>query len=242
MPLLNSICVVFSASRILPRVHWISNLKITEHLCWITSHSQVLGLLVLLNWRSWLEGQKRNLLQPRSSSAAWEPTWCIVVRLEPDRYEPHFYNSQITNGMFTAVLIKGRCDRLVPGCQNLQQHASGHRNDRDRGDNELGNPVQKRHEISAVLQLYAALLTRQCSSPTGSVSIPSCWPRSWTWARVGAGPVTPITLCLESWKESHLGITTRGASAPSSWLRSAPRPRLGFLFPESGIWVNFYGW
>lgn len=215
-------------------------MKTTEHLCWITSHSQVLGLLVLLNWRSWLEGQKRNLLQPKSSSAAWEPTWCIAVRLEPDRCEPRFYNSQIPNGMLTVVLINVRWDRLVPGCQNLQQYASGHRNDRNGGDDELGNPVQISDDISTVLQLYAVLLTRQCSSLTGSVSIPSCWQRSWTWARVGAGPVTPITLCLESWKESHLGITTRGASAPSSWLRSAPR--LGFLFPQSGIWVNFYGW
>lgn len=132
--------------------------------------------------------------------------------------------------MFTFVLINIRCDHLVPGCQNLQQHASGHRNDRDRGDYELGNPVRISPKISPLLQLHAVLVTRQCSSLSGSVWIPSFWRRSWTWARVGAGPVTPITLCLESWKESHLGITTRGASAPSSWLRSARRARLGFLF------------
>lgn len=105
MPLLKLIPFVSSSLHLSLCVHWIWNIKITEHLCWTTSHSQVLGLLVLLNWRSWLEGQKRNLLQPKSSSAAWEPTWCIVVRLEPDRYEPHFYHSQITNGMFTVVLI-----------------------------------------------------------------------------------------------------------------------------------------
>lgn len=74
---------------ILPVVHWVWSLKVTVRL--LASHFQVLGLLVLLNWLLWLEGQKRNLLQPKSSSAAWEPTWCIVVRLEPDRYEPHSY-------------------------------------------------------------------------------------------------------------------------------------------------------
>lgn len=61
-------------------------------------------------------------------------------------------------------------------------------------------------------------------------SIRNCWRRSWTWAQVGAGPVTPITLYPESWKESHLGITTRAASELSSWLRSARCPRLSCFF------------
>lgn len=43
---------------------------------------------------------------------------------------------------FLLVLINVHCDRLIPGCKNLQQHASSHRNDRNCGDDELGNPVQ----------------------------------------------------------------------------------------------------
>lgn len=205
---------------ILPVIHWIWNIKVSERL--FASHFQVLGLLAVLNWLLWLEGQRRNLLQPKSSSAAWEPTWCTAVRLGLDRYQLHFYifilevnllhsskpggfvsfqAAKICNNMLLAIGMIGTSETMNLGIR-------------------YERAIKKNPRCSHVEHWQLGN-----SSLADLVLIPNCWRRSWTWAQVGAGPVTPITLYLESWKESHLGITTRAASALSSWLRSAPCPR-----------------
>lgn len=205
-----------------PVIHWIWKVEVSERL--FASHFQVLGLLAVLNWLLWLEGQRRNLLQPKSSSAAWEPTWCTAVRLELDRYQPHsdifafevallhrpksvgvvlFQAAKICNNMLLAIGMIGTSETM-----------------------NLGIRYEWASKRESLLQPRRVLATLQCSSLAGSALIPNCWRRSWTWAQVGAGPVTPIIPYLGSWKGSHPGITTRAASALSSWLRSAPRPRL----------------
>lgn len=65
------------------------------------------------------------------------------------------YCGQVGTGQVQATLLGLHIELLhfinvwwvcfIPGCQNLQQHASSYRNDRDLGDDELGNQVQMSH-------------------------------------------------------------------------------------------------